>query len=143
MLAMTTVWLALRADVRRRWPALLSLALLLGLIGGVVLTAAAGARRTDSAYPRLLQWANATQLEIAPEGTGFNGYYTALARLPHIAAMATAQLYTAVLSPRDQTDSTSARVPTGPPVSASTGSRSSPAGCTTRRHPGRPWSTSG
>jgi hypothetical protein len=104
MLAMTTVWLALRADVRRRWPALLSLALLLGLIGGVVLTAAAGARRTDSAYPRLLQWANATQLEIAPEGTGFNGYYTALARLPHIAAMATAQLYTAVLSPRDQTD---------------------------------------
>lgn len=40
---MTTVWLALRADVRRRWPALLSLAVLLGLIGGVVLTAAAGA----------------------------------------------------------------------------------------------------
>src|SRR5580704_10775138 len=101
---MATVWLELRADVRRRWPALLSLAVLLGLIGGVVLTAAAGARRTDSAYPRLLQWANATQLEITPEGTGFNGYYTALARLPHIAAMATAQLYTAVLSPRDQTD---------------------------------------
>src|SRR5580693_116520 len=104
MLAMTTVWLALRADVRRRWPALLSLAVLLGLIGGVVLTAAAGARRTDTAYPRLLQWGNATQLEITPEGTGFNGYYTALARLPHIAAMATAQLYTSVLSPRDQTD---------------------------------------
>jgi ABC-type antimicrobial peptide transport system permease subunit len=110
---MTTVWFALRADVRRRWPALLSLAVLLGLIGGVVLTAAAGARRTDTAYPRLLQWANATQLEITPEGTGFNGYYTALARLPHIAAMATAQLYTAVLSPRDQTDVNVASSPDG------------------------------
>ena len=63
---MTTVWLALRADVRRRWPALLSLAVLLGLIGGVVLTAAAGARRTDTAYPRLLTWANASQTDIAP-----------------------------------------------------------------------------
>ena len=65
---MTTVWLALRADVRRRWPALLSLAVLLGLIGGVVLTAAAGARRTDTAYPRLLTWANASQVDIVPEG---------------------------------------------------------------------------
>ena len=48
---MATVWLALRADVRRRWRALVSLALLLGLAGGVVLIAAAGARRTDTAYP--------------------------------------------------------------------------------------------
>jgi len=48
---MATVWLELRADLRQRWRALLSLALLLGLIGGVVLTTAAGARRTDTAYP--------------------------------------------------------------------------------------------
>ena len=61
---MATVWLALRADVRRRWRALVSLALLLGLAGGVVLTAAAGARRTDTAYPRLLSWANASQVEV-------------------------------------------------------------------------------
>ena len=54
---MAPVWFALRADVRRRWRALVSLALLLGLAGGVVLTAAAGARRTDTAYPRLLTWA--------------------------------------------------------------------------------------
>ena len=113
MLAMTTVWLALRADVRRRWPALLGLALLLGLIGGVALTAAAGARRTDTAYPRLLTWANATRIDITPEGTGFNGYYTALARLPHIAAMTTADLYTAVLSPREPTDVNVASSPDG------------------------------
>jgi hypothetical protein len=86
MLVMTTAWLVLCADIRRRWPALLGLVLLLGLIGGVVLTAAAGARRTDTAYPRLLRWANATQVDIIPEGTGFTGYYAALARLPHIAA---------------------------------------------------------
>jgi ABC-type antimicrobial peptide transport system permease subunit len=101
MLAMTTVWLALRADMRRRWPALLSLALLLGLIGGVVLTAAAGARRTDTAYPRLLTWANASQVDIVPENTGFTGYYTALARLPHITATTTVSFYNVVLSPRN------------------------------------------
>jgi ABC-type antimicrobial peptide transport system permease subunit len=98
---MATVWLALRADMRRRWPALLSLALLLGLIGGVVLTAAAGARRTDTAYPRLLSWANASQVDITPDNTGFTGYYTALARLPHIAAMTTVSIYNVVLSPRN------------------------------------------
>src|SRR5579862_7439455 len=101
MLVMMTVWLVLCADVRRRWPALLGLALLLGLIGGVVLTAAAGARRTDTAYPRLLQQANATQVDIVPEGTGFTGYYAALARLPQIAAMTTDGLYNATLSPTD------------------------------------------
>jgi putative ABC transport system permease protein len=102
---MTTVWLALRADVRRRWPALLSLALLLGLIGGVVLTAAAGARRTDTAYPRLLTWANATQADIIPEGNAVPAdYFAALARQPHIAAMTTAGVYGAVVSRRDQTN---------------------------------------
>ena len=86
---MTMVWLALRADMRQRWRALLGLALLLGLAGGVVLTAAAGAQRTDTAYPRLLSWANATQFDITPQGTGLTGYYTALARLPRIAAFTT------------------------------------------------------
>ena len=92
-LPMATVWLRLRADVRLRWRALAGLALLLGIIGGVVLTAAAGARRTDTAYPRLLSWANASQVDVLPEGTGPTGYFTALARLPQIAAMATEVLY--------------------------------------------------
>jgi ABC-type antimicrobial peptide transport system permease subunit len=94
---MSTVWLALRADVRRRWRPLLGLALLLGLIGGVALTAAAGARRTDTAYPRLLAWSNASQFDVVPGGTGLTGYYTALAKLPGIAALATEDLYQAVL----------------------------------------------
>jgi ABC-type antimicrobial peptide transport system permease subunit len=101
---MTTVWFALRADVRRRWPALLGLALLLGLIGGVVLTAAAGARRTDTAYPRLLNWANATQAHVAPEGNGIQAdYFAALARLPHIAAMTTFGTFGLTLSSANPT----------------------------------------
>jgi hypothetical protein len=79
---MATVWLELRADLRQRWRALLSLALLLGLIGGVVLTAAAGARRTDTAYPRLLTWANATQVQLIPAANDYPAdYYAALAKL--------------------------------------------------------------
>ena len=64
MLPMATVWMRLRADMRARWRVMLGLALLLGLVGGVALTAAAGARRTDTAYPRLLAWANASQVTV-------------------------------------------------------------------------------
>jgi FtsX-like permease family len=98
---MATVWLRLRADVRARWRALAGLALLLGIIGGVVLTAAAGARRTDTAYPRLLQSASAAQVDILPESNRPTpGYDAALARLPQVAAMSTAVLYQAGLPVR-------------------------------------------
>ena len=93
---MATVWLALHADVRRRWRALVSLALLLGLAGGVVLTAAAGARRTDTAYPRLLSWANAAQVEVTP-GEPDPAYFAALGRLPQVAAVETVNQYTVAL----------------------------------------------
>jgi hypothetical protein len=90
---MATVWLRLRADVRLRWRALAALALLLGLVGGVVLTAAAGARRTDTAYPRLLSWANASQVGVLAEGPQPASFYAALTRLPQVAALATEVLY--------------------------------------------------
>lgn len=100
MLPMTSVWLTLRADLRRRWRPLVGLALLLGLVGGVVLTAAAGARRTETAYPRLLSWASAAQVDLIPQGTGLDagntartGFYPALRKLPQIASMDIAQLY--------------------------------------------------
>ncbi len=62
---MEALWLLLRAESRQRWRPMLGLALLLGVVGAVVLTAAAGARRTGTAYPRLLHWANAGQVELA------------------------------------------------------------------------------
>jgi ABC-type antimicrobial peptide transport system permease subunit len=97
------IWLTLRADLRRRWRPLLALALLLGLLGGVVLTAATGARRTETAYPRMLASANASQVDIAPKGTGLHGYFRALAKLPQIESMATAALYQAALPADRQT----------------------------------------
>src|SRR5690242_2993715 len=100
MRSMASVWLALRANLSRLWRSMLGLALLLGLIGGVVLAAAAGARRTDTAYPRLLTWASAADLTIVPgdqgltaNGTGRTGFYQALARLPQVASMSTAALF--------------------------------------------------
>jgi hypothetical protein len=97
---MGSVWLSLRGELRRRWGSLLALALLLGLVGGVALTASAGAERTDTAYPRLLQWARAAQVDVIPAGTGpVPGYFAALGRLPQVASMSTAVLYQVVLPP--------------------------------------------
>jgi ABC-type lipoprotein release transport system permease subunit len=43
-----------RAELRVRWRSWLGLALVIGMAGGAVLALAAGARRTESAYPRLV-----------------------------------------------------------------------------------------
>ena len=44
----------LRIDLRRRWRRALGLTLLVAVLGGIVLATTAGARRTSSAYDRLL-----------------------------------------------------------------------------------------
>jgi ABC-type lipoprotein release transport system permease subunit len=48
------VWARFRGDVRRRWRAWLGVVVLVGLFGGIVTAAAAGARRTDDAYARFV-----------------------------------------------------------------------------------------
>ena len=75
-------------ELRARWLGWVVLALLVGLAGGVVLTAAAGARRTDSAYPRFLAVSKASDVLIGPASNGTGGYDDALARLPGVAAIA-------------------------------------------------------
>ena len=70
------------------WPGLVALVLLVGLAGGAVLTAAAGARRTASAYPRFLVASRASDVLVGPAGTGLGGYDDALAGLPGVAAIA-------------------------------------------------------
>jgi ABC-type antimicrobial peptide transport system permease subunit len=98
---MGPVWLGVRAELRLRWRALVGLVLLLGLVGGVALTAAAGARRTETAYPRLLQWANAAQIDVIPyAGVPTPAYFAALARLPEVASMWTAVQYNMALPAR-------------------------------------------
>jgi len=61
---------------------------LVAVAGGAVLAAVAGARRTDSAYPRFLQASNSSDVLVSPVGTGLGGYYRALAGLPGVAAVA-------------------------------------------------------
>jgi hypothetical protein len=48
------VWFRFRAELRTRWRAWLGLGLLVGVAGGVVIALSAGARRTESAYSRLV-----------------------------------------------------------------------------------------
>jgi hypothetical protein len=75
-------------ELRTRWQAWVSLALLVAFAGGCVLTAAAGARRTGSAYQRFLVASKASDVLVSPAGTGLRGYYAALARLPSAAVVA-------------------------------------------------------
>jgi len=88
---MGAVWLRLRAELRQRWRGWLALAVLLGLIGGVAVTAAAGARRTDTAYSRFLRASHAADLLVTPARSGFHGYFRALARLPEVSSLAPAK----------------------------------------------------
>jgi hypothetical protein len=74
--------------LRVHWRAWLVLALLVGVAGGATLAAAAGARRTESAYPRFLAWSRASDVLVAPAGPGTGGFDDALARLPHAVAVA-------------------------------------------------------
>src|SRR5579864_575615 len=77
---MAAVPMLLRSRMRRRWRAWVALTLLLGVAAGVVLAAAAGARRTDTAYPRYLEWARAEDLLLSVD----DSVAPAIARLPQV-----------------------------------------------------------
>jgi hypothetical protein len=80
------VGLLVRCDLRRRWRSLLALALLVGLVGGVALAASAGARRAESAFPRLLDALDAADasVEVSP------AYFDEVAGLPQVEVAAPA-----------------------------------------------------
>ena len=58
---MRAVWLSVRAGLRQDWRGLALLTLITTVMGAVVLTALAGARRTDTAVAQFLQYAGPTQ----------------------------------------------------------------------------------
>jgi ABC-type lipoprotein release transport system permease subunit len=64
---MAAVWLRFRAELRTRWRALLAVALLVGLAGGAALAAFAGARRTDTAFERLVEQTEAWDVLVNPD----------------------------------------------------------------------------
>jgi len=76
----------LRAELRVRWRAWLAIAIVAGIGWGAVLTAVAGARRTESAFPRFVAFSRAPDALMTPDGIGYRGYTADVARLPEVAA---------------------------------------------------------
>lgn len=86
----------LRADLRHRWRGLVGLALMIGVAGATVMSTIAAARRTDSAFARLLHTTNTWDLTVAP-GTGVASHLTdaavgRLAGVEQAASMRTVQI---------------------------------------------------
>ena len=74
--------------LRAGWRGWAGLALIIALAGGAVLTAAAGASRTDTAYPRFLAQSRASDVLVAPAGSGVAGFDAAVGTLPGVKASA-------------------------------------------------------
>ena len=72
--------------LRAGWRGWAALAVLTAIAGGAVLTAAAGAIRTDTAYPRFLAVSHAAGALVSPGNDGTSGYDAALGKLPGVAA---------------------------------------------------------
>jgi hypothetical protein len=91
--------------LRAGWRGWAALVLLTALAGGAVLTAAAGAIRTDTAYPRFLAASRAADLLVSPANSGMTAYNLALGALPGVAAdAAVAGLNMAVIQPDGSLD---------------------------------------
>jgi len=78
------VWLRARSEMRARWRTTLLLTILIGLSGAVVLTAEAGSRRTDAAYPAFLSATHAADYLISTGNSGDTRMYQDVAKLPEV-----------------------------------------------------------
>ena len=78
---MQAVLMRTKNELAMRWRAWLAITLMLGVAGGVVMAAAAGARRTDSAVPRFLNYMQVPTADVeAPDPSKFR----AIAALPDV-----------------------------------------------------------
>lgn len=83
----SAVWMRLRSELRIRWRAWLGLALLIGLTAGAAVGAAAGARRTETAYPRFVRAQNGYDLITGGVSGNLNAA-RALAKMEALPAVA-------------------------------------------------------
>src|SRR5438132_1165786 len=101
---MGAVRLHVRSELRARWGAMLGLALLVGIVSGAAITAAAGARRTNSAYPRFLNRYGVFQATVSTGGNPeTDRIFDEIAHLPQVVASARASLFVATLTARRHT----------------------------------------
>ena len=89
---MPAVLIRARAELRQRWRALVSISILTGLFGALVLATLAGARRTEQAYPAFLERQRAWDV-IVPDSTLFSDVFwkpdfERIAKLPYVRASA-------------------------------------------------------
>ena len=87
---MLAVIARLRSELPLRWRSWLASVLLIGLLGGAVFAAAAGARRTETAYARFLDAARASDVFITPFERRLRSSYEEIRRLPQVADAALA-----------------------------------------------------
>jgi hypothetical protein len=78
------------AELRRSARSAAVIALLIALLGGIVLAAVAGARRTASAYPRMLAATSAPELLVSPpgeDGADPTPFYESVGALPGVRSL--------------------------------------------------------
>jgi ABC-type antimicrobial peptide transport system permease subunit len=99
---MTAVWMRARNELRRRWRGLISLALIAGIGGGAAIAAVAGARRTESAYPRFLKATNAFDSFVGLSYDNYDPKYVpvleAAGRLPIVKDYTLLELFLATVT---------------------------------------------
>jgi len=93
--AFGVAWHRLRRTFHYRWVSYVTIALLIGLLGGVGMGAVAGARRTQSVFPAYLAATHASDLQVQVFPVNFAQFTTPaltekLARLPGVASVAAA-----------------------------------------------------
>ncbi|HJT38014.1 MAG TPA: FtsX-like permease family protein, partial [Actinomycetota bacterium] len=97
------VWVS--AVLRRRWRATVVLSLLIGIGGAAALGAADGARRTQTAFPRMVKTTRAGDVLLSVAESGLLGYYDAVGKLPEVSEVApVAGVPLAALDARGQPD---------------------------------------
>jgi hypothetical protein len=86
----------LRAALRRRWGGYLAIAVIVGLLGGVAMASTAAARRTQSAFGRILAASNPSDLDV-DTGSYSSDIVNAVARFPRVRS---AESYVALIGLR-------------------------------------------
>jgi predicted lysophospholipase L1 biosynthesis ABC-type transport system permease subunit len=96
-----------RAELRARWRSVIALALLAGVAGAVTLAAIAGARRTDTAFARMLRETRAADVLVNPDFGNESGLdVRRVAALPMVAQAAKEQGVSVLPAPIHPTDLT-------------------------------------